>query len=123
MKKTGDITSKTTLTVLLKQHKTSVIQYAGLILVIVLFSVLTGGQIFSSYNIKALIGQTAPLMITCVGVIFMFTNGSMDIASGAVGGLCAMTAAAVLNATGSLLLAVLASAAVSIALYLSLIHI
>ena len=77
---------KPALKTLLKQHKTSMIQYAGLLFVVVLFSILTGGQIFSAYNLRTLVGQTAPLMITCVGVIFMFTNGSMDIASGAVGG-------------------------------------
>lgn len=100
------------------RYKTSVIQYAGLIFVIVFFSIITGGQIFSAYNVKTLIGQTVPLLITCVGVIFMFTNGSMDIASGAVGGLCAMIAALVLNSTGSLFLAIVASVMTSVFLYL-----
>ena len=93
MTKTENAVPKSAFTVLVKRHKASIIQYAGLLFVVVFFSILTGGQIFSSYNIRTLIGQTAPLMITCVGVIFMFTNGSMDIASGAVGGLCAMAAA------------------------------
>lgn len=118
MKKAEYSTPKPTLKTLVKQYNTSIIQYAGLIFVVVFFSILTGGQIFSAYNIKTLIAQTAPLMITCVGVIFMFTNGSMDIASGAVGGLCAMVIALVLNATGSLPLAILSSVAVSVFLYL-----
>ncbi|MGN1095949.1 MAG: ABC transporter permease, partial [Eubacteriales bacterium] len=118
MKKTENALQKPSFKDILKQHKTSVIQYAGFFLVLIIFSVITGGQIFSAYNIKTLIGQTAPLMITCVGVIFMFTNGSMDIASGAVGGLCAMSAALVLNATGSLPLAILVSVAISVFLYL-----
>ena len=115
---TENTVQKPALKTLLKQHKTSMIQYAGLLFVVVFFSILTGGQIFSAYNLRTLVGQTAPLMITCVGVIFMFTNGSMDIASGAVGGLCAMAAALILNATGSLLLAMAASVAISVFLYL-----
>lgn len=118
MTKTENALPKPAFTALIKRHKASIIQYAGLLFVVVLFSILTGGQIFSSYNIRTLIGQTAPLMITCVGVIFMFTNGSMDIASGAVGGLCAMAAALILNATGSLPLAVLISVGIAVALYL-----
>lgn len=118
MTKTENAVPKSAFTVLVKRHKASIIQYAGLLFVVVFFSILTGGQIFSSYNIRTLIGQTAPLMITCVGVIFMFTNGSMDIASGAVGGLCAMAAALILNATGSLPLALLASVVIAVSLYL-----
>jgi ribose transport system permease protein len=84
----------------------------------VLFYVLTGGEIFSLYNIKTLIGQTAPLIIASVGVIFIFANGSVDIASGAVAGLCAMTSALILNTTGSLPLAFAVSIVISVLLYL-----
>ena len=55
-----------------KTHRGTVIQYTSFIFVIVLFYVLTGGEIFSLYNIKTLIGQTAPLIIASVGVIFIF---------------------------------------------------
>lgn len=102
----------------IKEHRGTVIQYASLLFVILLFGALTGGQLFSEYNIKTLIGQTAPLMIASVGVIFIFANGSVDIASGAVSGLCAMISALLLNATGSLFLAIAASVLISVALYL-----
>lgn len=118
MNKTENAAPKPNFGLIVKRHKTSIIQYAGLIFVVLLFSILTKGQIFSAYNIKTLIGQTVPLIIASVGIIFMFTNGSMDIASGAVGGLCAMLAALVMNSTGSLPLAILVSVAVSVALYL-----
>lgn len=101
-----------------RKYHVTVIQFASLAFVIVLFGILTGGQLFSVYNIKALIGQTASLMIASVGVIFMFSNGSIDIASGAVAGLCAMFLALILNATGSLLLAAVAAIVISAALYL-----
>lgn len=101
-----------------KTHRGTVIQYASFILVIVLFSALTGGDIFSIYNIKTLIGQTAPLIIASVGVVFIFANGSVDIASGAVAGLCAMVSALILNATGSIPLALIVSIVISVIMYL-----
>lgn len=102
----------------IKTHRGIIIQYASFIFVIVLFYVLTSGEIFSAYNIKTLIGQTTPLIIASVGVIFIFANGSVDIASGAVAGLCAMTSALILNATGSLLLAFMVSILISVTMYL-----
>lgn len=101
-----------------KTHYATVIQYASFIFVIVLFYILTSGEIFSSYNIKTLVGQTTPLIIASVGVIFIFANGSVDIASGAVAGLCAMSSALILNATGSLPLAFTVSIVISVIMYL-----
>lgn len=102
----------------IKTHRGTSIQYASFIFVIVLFYVLTSGEIFSVYNIKTLVGQTTPLIIASVGVIFVFANGSVDIASGAVAGLCAMTSALILNATESLPLAITVSIAISVIMYL-----
>lgn len=102
----------------IKRYKGIIIQYSSLIFVLVFFGVLTEGNLFSEYNMKALIGQVAPLMIICAGVFFMFTNGSMDIASGAVVGICALASAFLLNQPGSLGLAVVVSIAISIILYL-----
>ena len=101
-----------------KAHRGTVIQYTSFIFVIVLFYILTGGNIFSIYNIKTLIGQTAPLIIASVGVVFIFANGSVDIASGAVAGLCAMVSALILNATSSIPLALIVSIVISVIMYL-----
>lgn len=102
----------------LSRYRGTIVQYAGFLLVVVLFSVLTGGEIFSAYNIKTLIGQTSPLIIVCAGVMFIFANGSVDIASGAVTGLCALATALILNSTGSLLLALTVSVVISVGMYL-----
>ena len=58
----------------IKTHRGTSIQYASFIFVIVLFYVLTSGEIFSVYNIKTLVGQTTPLIIASVGVIFVFAK-------------------------------------------------
>ncbi len=102
----------------IKYNKGVIIQYASLIFVIVLFGILTEGNLFSVYNLKALIGQVAPLMIASAGVFLMFANGSMDIASGAVSGLCALISAFIINATESVGLALFVSVITAIALYL-----
>ncbi|MPW26576.1 hypothetical protein GC105_12335 [Alkalibaculum sp. M08DMB] len=102
----------------IKENRGTIIQYASLLFVILLFGIITGGNIFSSYNVKTLIGQISPLMIVSSGVVFMFANGSIDIASGAVIGLCAMLSALILNSTDSLPLALIVSVIVSIVLYL-----
>lgn len=102
----------------IKRNRGTIIQYTSLIFVILLFGILTGGNLFSAYNMKALVGQVAPLMITSAGVFFMFANGSMDIASGAVAGLCAMISAFLLNSTKSLPLAMAVSVLTAVLLYL-----
>ena len=58
------------------------------------------------------------LMIISIGMIFMFAHGTVDIASGAVAGLCTMVITLVLNATGNVPVSVLASIATAVALYL-----
>ena len=108
----------TALRALIKRNKDTIIRFSCPVIVIVVFGVLTGGRLFSGYNIRALIGQTAPLLIAGVGVIYMFSNGSIDISSGAVAGLCAMISALILNAAGSLALAIMSSVIISAALYL-----
>ncbi len=102
----------------IKKQKSNIIQYGCLILVVILFSILTGGQLFSSYNIKSLIGQITPLLIMSVGLIFIFAHAGMDISCGAVVGLNALISILIINNTGSVLLALIVSVVVSLALYL-----
>ena len=72
----------------IKQHRNNIVCYGSLTLVFVLFAILTKGKIYSAYNLKSLVGQMVVLMIISIGMIFMFAHGTVDIASGAVAGLC-----------------------------------
>ena len=85
----------------IKQHRNNIVCYGSLTLVFVLFAILTKGKIYSAYNLKSLVGQMVVLMIISIGMIFMFAHGTVDIASGAVAGLCTMVITLVLNATGN----------------------
>lgn len=102
----------------IKRNRNNIVCYGSLVLVVVLFSIITRGQIFSPYNLKSLAGQMVVLMIISIGMIFMFAHGTVDIASGAVVGLCTLIITLVLNATGNVPISVLAAIAIAVALYL-----
>ena len=102
----------------IKRNRNNIVCYGSLALVIVLFAIITKGQIFSAYNLKSLAGQMVVLMIISIGMIFMFAHGTVDIASGAVAGLCTMIITLVLNATGNVPVSVVAAIATAVALYL-----
>lgn len=102
---------------MIKQNRNAVVCYGSFIAVLIIFSIMTGGQIFSAYNIKSLLGQMSVLMIISCGMIFMFAHGTVDIASGAVAGLCTLVITIALNRTENLGLSILLSVLVAVALY------
>lgn len=60
------------------------IPFLGLILVIGLFTALTGGQTLSETNLRQVINQSFTVMIPCVGVAFVMSLGSLDFSQGSV---------------------------------------
>ena len=100
-----------------KGHKDSLIRYGGLILVLVVFAITTGGKLFSTYNMKTIVSQVTPLLIMSAGLIFVFAHGGMDISVGAVVGLCSLCSVYVLNDTGSLFLVLLTCILIAVACY------
>jgi ribose transport system permease protein len=62
----------------------SSIPYFGLILVIVLFAVLTGGKTLQPNNLKLIAEQSMTILISASGVIFVMTMGSLDISQGSI---------------------------------------
>ena len=101
----------------LKEHKGEIIQWGSLILVVVLFSILTKGNIFSAYNLKTLVGQISSLLIMACGLLFVFACGSFDIASGSVAGLCSLIMVLIANKTGQLWIGIIVSILLSMILY------
>ena len=88
------------LSVFAKQNKNSLIRYGLLIAVLLVFSVSTNGRIFSRFSVSSIISQLTPLMIMCVGLMFVFAHGNIDIAEGAVLAVCALTSIQIVNALG-----------------------
>ena len=83
-----------------RSNKNTLIRYGLLILVVIIFSAATGGRLFSSYSISSIISQLTPLMIMCVGMMFVFSHGNLDIAEGAVIAICALMSIEIINALG-----------------------
>lgn len=88
-----------------KMDMMSIVPYLGLAIVIIVFYFTSGGRLFSAYNIKILIQQTVALEIVCLGAVFIYSLGNMDISIGACVGLCALIIVVITDRIGSLLLA------------------
>ena len=101
---------------LISYHKGTIIQFGSLILVIVVFSILTGGAIFNRAA-NTIIFQVTPLIIMGVGVMFIYAHGGMDVAAGSIAGLSGTLMVLVINATGQVWLGILVAVIVSVAGY------
>ena len=53
------------------------------------------GRLLSLYNLRLIIEQSVLLMISCVGVTFVMSMGSLDFSQGSVLAICAVVAAVV----------------------------
>lgn len=56
----------------------------GLIVVIGIFAILSGGGTLTFTNIKQVVNQSFTVMIACIGVIFVMSMGSLDFSQGSV---------------------------------------
>ncbi|MCD8008536.1 MAG: ABC transporter permease [Clostridiales bacterium] len=63
-----------------------ILPVAGLVFVIVLFAILTKGQIVNPTNLKLLLSQTYMLAIACMGVFFVMSMGCLDFSQGSLMG-------------------------------------
>ncbi len=62
----------------------------GLILIIAIFSVMTGGRITTARSIRLILSQVYPLMIACTGVFMVMTLGSLDFSQGSIIGVASI---------------------------------
>ena len=63
------------------------IPYIGLVLIIVLFGALTQGKLLTFRNLKLIFNQAVVLIIACVGVTFVMSQGSLDLSQGSLLGI------------------------------------
>lgn len=62
----------------------SVLPVVGLLIIIALFAILTGGRIIQPFNISLLLSQTYMLMIAATGVFLIMTMGCLDFSQGSM---------------------------------------
>ena len=89
---------------------------AGLVLVVVVFSILTKGALLSSTNLQALASSVITTAMCAIGAVFVFGAGYFDMSMG--GSLCfaAVLGAKVMIASGSYFLGFLVILLISLAL-------
>jgi ribose transport system permease protein len=90
------------------------IPFLGLIVVIGLFAILTGGGTLTGTNIKQVVNQSFTVMIACAGVVFVMSMGSLDFSQGAILAIASYCAGWV--AGTNILLGLVASIAVGFAI-------
>lgn len=88
--------------------------YIGLIAVIILFQILTGGALLSSNNIQALVNSVIVTALAALGAVFVFGSGYFDMSLGGCICFSAVIGAIITVNTGSLLLGTIVIVAVAL---------
>jgi len=83
-----------------KKFLVSNIPIIGLILIIIIFNILTDGMLLRRNNVKAIINQSFLLMIACLGSVFIFLQGGVDLSMTNAIGMCSIMGAFALNSSG-----------------------
>jgi ribose transport system permease protein len=61
-----------------------VMPFMGLIIITVFFSIVTGGKLLRVSNLSGILNQAIPIIIGGLGMIFVASQGSVDISQGSV---------------------------------------
>lgn len=93
----------------IKNIFTTFMPYLGLMLVILIFYITTDGKLFSRYNTQIIIQQTTALAIICLGAVFVYSLGELDVSIGACVGICTLIQINIINAGYPVIVGVLAS--------------
>lgn len=89
----------------------------GLLLVLILvFSIITGGRITKAASLKIIIEQALVVAVVSTGGAFIFASGNVSLSLGATTILTATIAALAYNATGSLAVMILVAVALGVIL-------
>ena len=79
------------------------VPFISLVTILIVFAILTQGNMFSAFNLKTLVDQTVILLILCSGAIFVIALGCSDLSVGVVSALCALTSDIIYQSTGSVI--------------------
>lgn len=83
-----------------KQKLSSLLPFAALIVVFLLFTVLTGGQLATVKSLNRMMTQAYTVMLIGLGATFIYMHGGIDFSLGSVLALSEMCAALLFEATG-----------------------
>ncbi len=96
IQKTAEINNET----LLKKQKLkntmrNLMPLFGFLIILIVFSILTGGRIIRPRNLNLMLSQVYVLMITSMGVFMIMTVGGLDFSQGSIIGLASIVFCAV----------------------------
>lgn len=83
-----------------KQKLSSLLPFAALVVVFLLFTVLTGGQLATVKSLNRMMTQAYTVMLIGLGATFIYMHGGIDFSLGSVLALSEMCAALLFEATG-----------------------
>lgn len=78
----------------------SVAPFAGILVLLIFFSIATGGKLLSPANLMGIVDAAIPLIIGGLGMIFVVSQGSCDISQGSLVALSGTIAALAVNQFG-----------------------
>lgn len=82
---------------LLKTRLPMLLPYAGLVLVIVVFAILSDGVLLSQRNLTMVFNQLFPTLLCCIGATFYWAHGSIDLSIGSVIGVAGIVIGTLVN--------------------------
>ena len=86
----------------------------GLVLVIIIFEIITGGKLLTSNNIKSMINNVVVTAICTIGAVFVFAAGYFDMSLGGSTALSAVVGAIAIVKSGSMIVGLIVCLAVAI---------
>lgn len=90
------------------------VPFISLGVILIVFAILTGGNMFSPFNLRTLLDQTVILLVLCSGAIFVVALGCCDLSVGVVSGMCAVVSDIVFMVTGNAFLMVITAIGIGI---------
>ncbi|MCF0142378.1 MAG: ABC transporter permease [Parasporobacterium sp.] len=85
---------------LIKRNLRSILPFVGLILVVAVLAILSGGRIFSKGNLNNILDQSYTIVLLSIGCSFLYAHGGFDLAVGGIYGLSMMVSGLMLLGTG-----------------------
>lgn len=101
-----------------KEIMRKVVPFLGLILMLFVFQVFSGGKLFTRGNINSVLNQTIYVAIMAFGAIFVFGHGGMDLSYGGVLGFSVLIATIAANQNIPLIAVVFINIAAALIWYL-----
>ena len=84
----------------IKRNVRNILPFVGLILVVVVLAIVSGGRIFAKGNLNNILDQSYTIVILSIGCSFLYAHGGFDLAVGGIFGLSMMSSGMLLLKAG-----------------------